>query len=83
MHHVHQVHDACFSWCVRPIILSTCKIDQAAHYHVPDDPMLPFPQIISLQQKYTYHVLDVHDVKSLQQFLLSVLPSFKENLNQV
>lgn len=31
--------------------------------------MLPFPQIISLEQKYTHHVVDVHDVRSLQQFL--------------
>ena len=33
--------------------------------------MLPFPQIISLKQKYTHHVLDLHDVNSLQQFLQS------------
>ena len=32
--------------------------------------MLPFPEIISLEQKYTHHVLDVHEVRSLQQFLL-------------
>ena len=31
--------------------------------------MLPFPRIISLVQKYTHHVVDVHDVRSLQQFL--------------
>ena len=45
------------------------KIDQAAQYQVPDEPMLLFPQIISLQQKYTHHVLDIHDVGSLYQFL--------------
>ena len=32
--------------------------------------MLPFPQKISLEQKYTHHVVDVHDVRSLQQFLI-------------
>ena len=37
-----------------------------------DEPMLPFPQIILLVQKYTHHVLDVHDVRSLQQFLQGV-----------
>ena len=48
-------------------------------YHMPDKPMLPFPQIISLEQKYTHHVLDVHGVKSLQQFLLcSVIGLFAE-----
>ena len=31
--------------------------------------MLPFPPQISLEQKYTHHVVDVHDVRSLQQFL--------------
>ena len=31
--------------------------------------MLSFPQIISFGQKYTHHVVDVHDVRSLQQFL--------------
>ena len=31
--------------------------------------MLTFPQKISLEQKYTHHVVDVHDVRSLQQFL--------------
>ena len=36
---------------------------------MPDKPMVPLPQIISLEQKYTHHVVDVHDVKSLQQFL--------------
>ena len=41
----------------------------AAQYHVPDEPMLPFPKIISLEHKYTHYVLDVHDVRSLQQFL--------------
>ena len=35
--------------------------------------MLPFPQIISLQQKYIHHVLDVHDVKPLQQFLPNLI----------
>ena len=35
----------------------------------PDEPLLPFPQIILLQQKYTHHALDVHDEKTLQQFL--------------
>ena len=29
---------------------------------LPDEPMLPFPQIFSLQQKYTHHVLNLHDV---------------------
>ena len=52
--------------------LSSCKIDQAARYHVPDEPMLPFTQIITLQQKHPHHVLDVHDAKSLQQFLQCV-----------
>ena len=33
--------------------------------------MLPCPQIFSLEQKYTHHVVDVHDVRSLQQFLHS------------
>ena len=33
--------------------------------------MLPFPQIISLVQKFTHHVVDVHNVRSLQQFLSS------------
>ena len=47
------------------------SLQQFLQYHVPDEPMQPFPQIISLQQKYTHHVLDVHDVKSLQQFLLN------------
>jgi len=49
--------------------LSSCETDYAVVYHVPDEPMLPFPQIISLEQKYTHHVLDVHNVRSLQQFL--------------
>ena len=31
--------------------------------------MLTFPQKISLEQKYTHHVVDVHDVRSLQQLL--------------
>ena len=31
--------------------------------------MLPFPQLILLEQNYTHHVLDVYDVRSLQQFL--------------
>ena len=31
--------------------------------------MLPFPQKISFEQKYTHHVVDVHDVRSLKQFL--------------
>ena len=31
--------------------------------------MMSFPQINSLEQKYTHHVVDVHDVRSLQQFL--------------
>ena len=31
--------------------------------------MLPIPQIILLEQNYTHHVLDVHHVRSLQQFL--------------
>ena len=31
--------------------------------------MLPFPQQISMEQKYTHHVVDVYDVRSLQQFL--------------
>ena len=39
-------------------------------YHVSDELMVPFVQIISLQQKHTHHVLYVHDAKSLQQFLL-------------
>ena len=30
--------------------------------------MLPFPQLILLEQNYTHHVLDVHDVRSLKQF---------------
>ena len=48
---------------------TSCKTDQAVQYHVPDEPMLPFPRLISLEQKYTHHVIDVHDVRSLQQFL--------------
>ena len=42
--------------------------------------MLPFPQIISLQQKYTHHVLDLHDVRSLQQFLLVFICSIYGHL---
>ena len=34
--------------------------------------MLPFPKKISLEQKYTHHVVDVHDVRSLQQLLQDV-----------
>ena len=42
--------------------------------------MLPFPQIISLEQKYTHHVLDVHDVRSLQQFHHDVIVTRKQPL---
>ena len=31
--------------------------------------MLPFPLIMSFQEKYTYHVLDAHYLDSLQQLL--------------
>ena len=46
--------------------LSSCKTELAVQYHVPEIPILPFPQIISLGQKYTHHVVDVHYVRSLQ-----------------
>ena len=42
--------------------------------------MLPFPQIILLEQKYTHHVLKVHDVKFLQQFLLYLMGAHWEAL---
>ena len=38
--------------------LSSCEMDKVPQYHVPDVPMLPFPQPISLQQKCTHHIPD-------------------------
>ena len=43
---------------------------------VPDEPMLPFPKIISLQQKCTPNILHVHHIKSLQKFLLHLEECF-------
>ena len=56
--------------------ISSCKIDKAAQYHVPDEPSLPFQQIISLQQKYTHNVFDVHR-------LLRFLGMFEFILNSI
>ena len=34
---------------------SSCKIAKMGNCHVPDGPMLPFPQILHLQQKYSLY----------------------------
>ena len=49
--------------------LTSCKLAKASNYHVPEEPMLPFPMNISLELKYTYPVHDIQDRRSLQQVL--------------
>ena len=52
-------------------------IKKPVNSNVLDNPVLLFPQIISLEQKYTHYVLDILDVRSIQHFLLDIRESIK------
>ena len=49
--------------------LLSCDFAETGYLLMPDQPVLHFPRIISLEQKYRHPVYDAHDRKSLQQVL--------------
>ena len=58
------------SHCVSDVL--SCEYAETGYLHMPDQLMLYFPRIISLEQKYRHPVYDVPDRKSLQQVLQSL-----------
>ena len=64
--------------------ISPDKIAKVDNLHIPDLPMLHFPQNLTQNKKYSYHVTYHVTPKSFEQFLLSIgrhKDLLKDNLN--
>ena len=57
--------------------LILCDLAETGYLHMPDQPVLSFPRIISLEQKYRHPVYDVPNRKSLQQVNLNLSRKFE------